>query len=150
MLVQPVQLNSKNPYVKPKPAKPFPLNRYLEKFVNFAGKGHLPGLQRILEEIGHERMEILVKISFKSVTPLYEAAKGGHLGIIKFLLKFQPIIDSHNGKTRGTPLLAGVSSGNEECIKILLENGANPDLETTSGLTPRKLAIDKGMGDLFI
>lgn len=146
--IQPQGIKGSHSSVSPIP-KSRPVERYIERFIIFAKEGHLDGLQKILKEAGPVKTEILSKLSFHGTTALHEAARSGHCEVMGFLLEYQTIIDSRNGKTGGTPLLAAVASGSEDCINLLLTKGANPDLETRSGLTPRKLAIKKGLDHLF-
>ena len=47
-----------------------------------------------------------------------------------------------NAKTRNgiTPLLNAVSFSGTECVRILRQSGADPDLAALDGMTPRALA----------
>jgi hypothetical protein len=42
-----------------------------------------------------------------------------------------------------TPLLAAICNGQEATVKILLDNGANPELMNRAGITPLRLAREK-------
>jgi len=63
-------------------------------------------------------------------TPLhYAASRGPRLAVIRILLEHSAYIDaeSPNGST---PLMMAAMYGNAECVKMLLEAGADPTVKT--------------------
>uniref|UniRef100_A0A8C4RLC2 Uncharacterized protein n=1 Tax=Erpetoichthys calabaricus TaxID=27687 RepID=A0A8C4RLC2_ERPCA len=67
-------------------------------------------------------------------TLLHVACAGGHSDVVSFLVENQaeldPIDDEHQ-----TPLIMAVQHMREECVLILLKNGANPWLKDINGDT---------------
>lgn len=72
-------------------------------------------------------------------TPLHYAASGAKPQIMRILLEHSAYIDaeSPNGST---PLMMAAMYGNAECVKILLDDGADPTLKNQLGLTASDFA----------
>ncbi len=72
-------------------------------------------------------------------TPLHYAASGAKPQIMRILLEHSAYIDaeSPNGST---PLMMAAMYGNAECVKILLDAGADPSLKNQLGLTASDFA----------
>ena len=72
-------------------------------------------------------------------TPLHYAASGAKPLIMRILLEHSAYIDaeSPNGST---PLMMAAMYGNAECVKILLDAGADPSLKNQLGLTASDFA----------
>jgi len=75
--------------------------------------------------------------------PIQSAAAGGHLKIVKMLLKHSadPNIREQGGYT---PLHAAAQNGDEEMIRILLFGGADLTLKSHNGKTALDLAMEAG------
>ena len=70
-------------------------------------------------------------------TPLIEAARKGHIEIVKILLDAGADIDREDAyKWMNTPLLWAVSYNHYEIVKFLLDAGAKVDKADRYGLTP--------------
>jgi uncharacterized protein len=72
-------------------------------------------------------------------TPLHYAASGARRPILLILLEHSAYIDaeSPNGST---PLMMAAMYGDVECVKLLLESGADPTLQNQQGLSASDFA----------
>ncbi len=72
-------------------------------------------------------------------TPLHYAASAAKKSIIEILLEHSAYIDaeSPNGST---PLMMAAMYGNAECVRLLLEGGADPTLKNQLGLSASDFA----------
>lgn len=81
-------------------------------------------------------------------TALSEAAAGGSIEVIKFLLK-----NNANPNSRGafgrTPLWRSAFAGHLNCVQVLLENGADPRLYANDGQKPLDAATHDNLIDLI-
>ncbi len=79
-------------------------------------------------------------------TPLHYAASGAQAPIIAILLDHSAYIDaeSPNGST---PLMMAAMYGNAECVKMLLEAGADPTLKNQQRLSAVDFAINASRTD---
>lgn len=80
-------------------------------------------------------------------TPLGEAARAGHLEVVKFLVESSvDDLDSCNALGR-TPLALAARKGHHEVVQFLVEAGAAKDRATEghdAGKTPLALAAENG------
>jgi len=67
-------------------------------------------------------------------TPLHYAATHGHLDIIEILLEHHAFINARSPNDT-TPLMMAAHYGTPAAVKLLLEQGAEPDLKNQLGLT---------------
>ena len=76
---------------------------------------------------------------------LHSASKGGNPQIISYLIDKGIDVNAtnQNGEIPLHNLLKN-DSINEESIQILIENGANPEIEDNNGKTPRDIARENG------
>jgi len=74
-------------------------------------------------------------------TMLHYAAQHGHVDICKYLISKGCDIDPH--ACGATPLHRACYSGAIECVKVLLDAGANPDLQDTTSSGRGDRAIHK-------
>ncbi|KAM0936643.1 putative tetratricopeptide-like helical domain superfamily, ankyrin repeat-containing [Dioscorea sansibarensis] len=75
-------------------------------------------------------------------TPLHHAAGIGNIELLNFLLSKGTGVDSQSDS--GTPLVWAAGHGQQEAVKILLENSANPNIETDDGITPLLSSVAAG------
>ncbi|KAH7652308.1 26S proteasome regulatory complex subunit PSMD10 protein [Dioscorea alata] len=75
-------------------------------------------------------------------TPLHHAAGIGNIELLNFLLSKGIGADSQSDS--GTPLVWAAGHGQQEAVKILLENSANPNIETDDGITPLLSSVAAG------
>lgn len=81
-------------------------------------------------------------------TALSEAAAGGAVQTIKFLLEYgaDPNTIGHFGRT---PLYRAVFGGHVEAINALLSGGADPTIKATDLNTPDQITSDQAILDIF-
>ncbi|RDD44087.1 Ankyrin repeat and SOCS box protein 13 [Trichoplax sp. H2] len=76
---------------------------------------------------------------------LIYAAREGREDDLKWLLFDKKIsANIHEPETKRTPLHLAASSGGADCVKILLQAGANPNAKEVNGLSPLHLAVYHG------
>jgi ankyrin repeat protein len=94
-------------------------------------KGHV--------ELVHQLIAKDADVNKTGWTPLHYAASGAKPQIIRILLEHSAYIDaeSPNGST---PLMMAAMYGNAECVKILLDAGADPTLKNQLGLSASDFA----------
>jgi curved DNA-binding protein CbpA len=95
----------------------------------------------------------------KSYTPLQEACKQGHLSTVNMLLEHMKrgqIIEDlgyncldHSIDDNLPPLHIAAKKGNEEVVKLLLENGANPEKTTSTNDAARNVATQAGHSNIL-
>jgi len=79
-------------------------------------------------------------------TPLHYAASGAKTKIIEILLEHSAYIDaeSPNGST---PLMMAAMYANADCVRLLLDSGADPTLKNQLGLSAADFANQAGRDD---
>ena len=94
-------------------------------------KGYLPLVKQLVENDAD--------VNKPGWTPLHYAASGGHAEVAKLLLSHSAYIDaeSPNGST---PLMMAAMYGNVDCVRMLLEAGADPTLKNQLGLSAADFA----------
>lgn len=94
--------------------------------------------------------ELLVKngadVNKTGWTPLHYAASNAHLPVIKLLLENHAYIDaeSPNGTT---PLMMASMYGNAAAVQLLIDEGADPMLKNSQGLTATQFAVKANRPD---
>lgn len=73
-------------------------------------------------------------------TPLYEASKHGHIGIVIFLLKNNTDVNATSAKN-AVPLHVAVLNGHIKTVKLLLNHKADVNAALSNGSTALMLAI---------
>ena len=72
-------------------------------------------------------------------TPLHYAASSGYLAIIALLLDQSAYIDAES-PNRTTPLMMAAMYGSAQAVRLLLRDGADPNLKNQQGLTALQFA----------
>lgn len=75
-------------------------------------------------------------------SPVFYAAHGGHVELLRWLLDKGGQVDGTNGKN-STPLMAAAEQGRLEAVKILLLAGADPVRKNNDGMTARAYAVNR-------
>uniref|UniRef100_UPI0037E81A57 myotrophin n=1 Tax=Semicossyphus pulcher TaxID=241346 RepID=UPI0037E81A57 len=73
--------------------------------------------------------------------PLHYAADFNQKEVVLFLISKGAHVDAID-KHGYTPLICACYEGNVDCVKILLEKGANKELKTTNGVSPFEAATE--------
>ena len=77
-------------------------------------------------------------------TPLHIAAFFGHFELLEVLLEeFVELIDQLN-RYGWSPLMQACHQGHFDCVKLLLENGADPNITNPLGITALTVATRGG------
>ena len=67
-------------------------------------------------------------------TPLHYAASGGHIEVIKLLLRHSAYIDAESPNLT-TPLMMAAMYGSPQAVEVLLAEGADANLKNQKGMT---------------
>lgn len=81
-----------------------------------------------------------------SMTALHYAADRGHVGVASVLLEHGAAVDAVDG-TGGTALMNAVVCGHEDMVRLLLDAGANPELQNSDGECARSMHDADGDAD---
>lgn len=75
-------------------------------------------------------------------TALHHSAGIGDIELLRFLLSKGVDVDSQSDS--GTPLIWAAGHDQPEAVKLLLENGADPNAETEDNITPLLSSVAAG------
>jgi len=104
-------------------------SRHDETALYFAAEaGHTDTVQLLLS-----RGAALSPKGASDVTPLHGAASGGHADTTQFLIGAREDVNA-KAKLVGTPLEMAIRSGDAQTAKVLLDHGANVDLDGSNDL----------------
>ena len=106
-------------------------------------QGDLKRVREVVEKLSEE--ELTEKLAtqkgmFHGYTPLHEAVASGNRAVLEFLLKKTNANVDCRAKRSYTPLHLAASMGHEECVKVLLNHGADVSLTDDYGKTPKQTA----------
>ena len=104
----------------------------LQKVVKWLGKGG--PTDALCSATARDKAELAL---------LHAASSGGHLDIVRELLKRGASVDLP-GRFGATPLMAAAGFGHLSILFVLLQYSANPDLRCNRGYTAIMLAADEG------
>lgn len=90
------------------------------------------------------------KVDRDGWTPLHYAAAGGSEEIARLLIAREAKLDALSPPASGayTPLMMAAREGRPGLVRLLLEQGADPALENTEGLTAARIAERAGRPDI--
>ena len=80
----------------------------------------------------------------RQVSAIHMAAYNGNVDVVNSLLKAGVPPDHHDPFTKFTPLMAAASSNQKEIVKLLLQNGADKDFQSTDGYSALMFACKAG------
>ena len=78
------------------------------------------------------------------LTPLMTAARTGNAAIVEALVDHGADVNAATAETRSTALMWGLAAPHPDVVRLLLERGADPTLETSAGFTPLMFAARNG------
>lgn len=95
-------------------------------------------------------LNCLTRFGGVGITP---ASEKGHVEIVRELLLHTEINVNHTNFVGWTPLLEAIvlndgGAKQQEIVKLLLDNGANPHMTDKYGKTPLELAREKGFDEI--
>jgi hypothetical protein len=82
------------------------------------------------------------------LTPLFDAAREGHVEFAQMLLERGAVIDARDNRGR-TPLSCAVESGWIQVTRLLLERGAEVNARDESGKTPSQVTTEREILELL-
>jgi ankyrin repeat protein len=82
-------------------------------------------------------------------SPLHWAARGGHVGVIHYLIEAGADVDIEGRfHSNWTPLLHAIHLDQEEVARVLMDHGADVNFRTGGGLTALIMAAGRGQSEL--
>jgi ankyrin repeat protein len=108
--------------------------------------GNAEAVDLILEKAGGEAQTLCAARDKHQMTPLLCSGLGGN---VQVLLKLLPLSDVNaQDSQQRTALLTAATSGSTECVKAVLDSGANASAVDASGRTALHLACRAGATEL--
>lgn len=105
-----------------------------------ASEGNLKKLKEILTH--KPQLKQINSTNERGHTPLYCAARNGHLEIVKWLINLGADPDIPQKSTKSTPLHAASFYGHKDIVEYLLDRSANPSIKNSYGHIPEDEARD--------
>ncbi|XP_026867398.2 ankyrin repeat and SOCS box protein 2b isoform X2 [Electrophorus electricus] len=105
-------------------------------------------VQRVSELAASTTTYIPTNSAMEDWTALHEAAHCGHVNCMKALLKVKPTSVDKRTLQEQTALLIATDRKHLECVKCLLEAGADPDISNKNKETPLYKACQQGSIDI--
>ena len=110
----------------------------------------MAGRFEILEHLLTSNLDLKVDhASSSGRKAIYAAAYKGHTNSVKLLLSKGADINGDEESTGCTPLHIASTSGQEECVALLLGQGANPCIRDKSNMLPELVALRNGFDSIY-
>ncbi|XP_019231886.1 PREDICTED: ankyrin repeat-containing protein At5g02620-like [Nicotiana attenuata] len=90
---------------------------------------------------GAEKQRLIRMIDENGDTALHMAARGGLIGVVKFIMKEDPEFELSANNAGETPLYLAVEKGLVECSRAILESCKKPTYDGPCSRTPLHAAI---------
>ena len=87
------------------------------------------------------------------LTPLMTAARTGNIDVVRALVDRGAVVNARTHETNSTALMWALAAPHPEVVRLLLDSGADPEIATTTGITPLMFAArngDKAMGEVLL
>lgn len=115
-----------------------------------AEAGNVATVEFLLESAVAEGNDIVLNTrGYLGATALCRAARLGHVGVLKLLIQAGADMDIPNDKLQ-FPLHFAAYKQNEECVKILLENGVNTNSLDRKGRVPAQDTKSERIRDIIL
>lgn len=113
---------------------------------------NLPQLKKIIYSLSPSEVKRVASMKFDGTTLLLIAARYGHYRIMKFLIEYCEVDVEQVGEVEfdddleqdAPPLWCAAAAGNLNCVKLLVENGADVNCTTLTNSTPLRAACFDG------
>ncbi|XP_072409775.1 B-cell lymphoma 3 protein [Chiloscyllium punctatum] len=100
-------------------------------------------LQALLLDVSHQRPDLEIR-NYQGYTPLHVSVNSYQKEIVEFLLEQGADIDAVDIKSGKTPLVHAVENNCIDMVRLLLQHGANVNLQTYSGNTALHCSSGRG------
>lgn len=102
----------------------------------------------LLLRAGADASGVMASSNDAFTTPLHWAAQQGNTRLVSMILRGRKVNVNLSNSDGWTPLQLAARRGSLQCVKLLLEAGANVHARTQAGKTPRDLAAANGRQDV--
>ena len=101
------------------------------------------GFPGIVEQLVRWGADINLGLS-DGTTPLYDAAYDGFIEAVRILIQSPDLRVNQGAGKKRVPLVAAAEYGHKDIVKLLIRNGADPNITTDIGLTALHVACLQG------
>lgn len=114
--------------------------------LHLAAENDFPDVVKLFLKMKQNNHAVLTAVDNSGFTCAHIAAMKGSLAVVKELMMIDKamVIQAKTKTLEATTLHMAASGGHAKIVKILLENGANPEDENANGMTPLCLAAWNG------
>ncbi|KAL3075605.1 hypothetical protein niasHT_034972 [Heterodera trifolii] len=114
--------------------------------LHLAAENDFPDVVKLFLKMKQNNHAVLTAVDHSGFTCAHIAAMKGSLAVVKELMMIDKamVIQAKTKCLEATTLHMAAGGGHAKIVKILLENGANPEDENANGMTPLSLAAWNG------